>query len=47
MLFAQGSPKDGYIPPLFCFLTFCLSLNLTGTLNLSKIVHYHWSRMGK
>ena len=28
------------------FRTFCFSLNLTGTLNLTKIVHYHWSRMG-
>jgi len=29
------------------FRTFCFSLNLTGTLNLTKCVHYHWSRMGK
>jgi len=33
--------------PLFFFRTFCFSLNLTGMLNLTKIVHYHWSRMGK
>jgi len=39
--------KDGYIPHLYCFRTFDFSLNLTGTLNLTKIVHYHWSRMGK
>ena len=25
----------------------CFSLNLTGMLNLTKTVHYHWSRMGK
>ena len=36
----QDSAKDGYITAVvFCYLT--------GTLNLTKIVHYHWSRMGK
>ena len=44
--YKQGSPKDSYIPAVV-FRTFCFSLNLTGTLNLTKIVHYHWSRMGK
>jgi len=43
----QGSLKDGYIPRRCFFRTFCFSLNLTGTLNLTKIVHYHWSWMGK
>ena len=38
----QGSPKDGYIHHRCFFRTFCFSLNLTGTLNLTKIVHYHW-----
>ena len=38
----QGNPTDGYIPHrCFFFRTCCLSLNLT------KSVHYHWSRMGK
>jgi len=28
-------------------LNILFSLNLTGTMNLTKIVHYHLSRMGK
>jgi len=32
---------------IYTFRTFCFSLNLTGMLNLTKIVHYHLSRMGK
>ena len=35
--FKQGSPKDSYIPHRYSFRTFCFSLNLTGTLNLSKL----------
>ena len=42
----QYKQRTAISPPLF-FRTFCFSLNLTGTLNLTKIVHYHWSRMGK
>jgi len=37
----QGSPKDGYISRRYFLKTICCSLNLT------KMVPYHWSRMGK
>jgi len=43
----QGNLKDDYIPCCCFFSTFCFFLNLTGMLNLTKIVLYHWSRMGK
>jgi len=41
--YKQGSSKDGWL----FFRTFCFSLNLTGMLNLTKVVHYYLSRMGK
>ena len=42
----QGSPNDGYIP-CCCFFVNILFFSQPGMLNLTKIVHYHWSRMGK
>ena len=46
--FIHGKFIQNKAVPCRCFFrTFCFSLNLTGTLNLTKIVHYHWSRMGK
>jgi len=43
---SKAVQRTAISPPLY-FLNICFSLNLTGTLNLTKIVHYHWSRMGK